>query len=631
LSALPLPFYDNPILFGRSGSRGLIAFESAGDAVRVWSRAEAGLTVTPEPFRPFLLLSDPDLLKGFTGDVQVIPLDGEGVYRWLAECPDWNRALKVRDHCQEASGRGPGAPDAPYRFFADAVHQFLLRSGKTSFLGMSFGDLRRLALDIEVTTAPGFEFPNAARESDCIVAIALADSTGFTRVLSGADMSEAELLAECSRLIRERDPDTIEGHNIFRFDLEYIEARARRHKVALAWGRGGAPLRGHPSRMQVADRSIAYRRYAVTGRHIIDTWILAQLYDVAARDLPSYGLKDVARHFGVAAPERTYLPPEDIPRIFLEEPARLMAYARDDVIETLSLSAILSPPYFVQAQALPFDYQMAVLRGNATKIDALLLREYLHQRRAVPAPQAGRGVAGGYTASWGGVNYARPNVGNATIKDVWKRIAEDYMPFNINVTTDSKVFQAAPAASRQRCCFTTTPITAAGVAYFGSWNWGNDTVCWSVYYVGKPAGEVGAHEPGHTLGLAHQGQEIPNGTNAPTHNEYYAGQGSGETGWAPIMGVGYYQPLATWAKGEYQYANQPQDELQTITTASAPPRSNPRAICANAGPGDGPSCFSARLRSGRRGLLSIMRCRWSWSRLEPPGWMSEVTPASSAS
>ena len=88
--------------------------------------------------------------------------------------------------------------------------------------------------------------------------------------------------------------------------------------------------------------------------------------------------------------------------------------------------------------------------------------------------------AGGYTASWGGVNYTRPPVGNATIKDVWKRIAEDYMPFNINVTTDIKVFQAAPAASRQRCCFTTTPITAAGVAYFGSWNWGNDTVCWSV-------------------------------------------------------------------------------------------------------------------------------------------------------
>ncbi len=175
---------------------------------------------------------------------------------------------------------------------------------------------------------------------------------------------------------------------------------------------------------------------------------------------------------------------------------------------------------------------------------------------------------GGYTPTWGGVTYTRPPVDNSTIKDIWKRVAEDYMPFNINVTTDIKVYQAAPAASRQRCCFTTTPITAAGVAYFGSWNWGNDTPCWSVYYVGKPAAEVGAHEPGHTLGLSHQTQDIPNGTNAPTHNEYYGGQGSGETGWAPIMGVGYYQPLSTWAKGEYQYAGQTQDELATIATAN---------------------------------------------------------------
>ena len=176
--------------------------------------------------------------------------------------------------------------------------------------------------------------------------------------------------------------------------------------------------------------------------------------------------------------------------------------------------------------------------------------------------------AGGYTPTWGGVTYVRPLVSNATIKDVWKRVAEDYMPFNINVTTDLKVFQAAAQGGRQRCCFTSTPVTAAGVAYIGSWNWGGDTPCWSVYYVGKPAGEVGAHEPGHTLGLSHQTQDVPNGTNAPTHNEYYGGQGSGQTGWAPIMGVGYYQPLSTWAKGEYQYAGQTQDELQIITTAN---------------------------------------------------------------
>ena len=378
MSGLPLPFYDNRLLFGHAARPGLLAFEAGEDTVKIWSRAGDETRVLEEPFRPFLLLAD--------------------TYRWLAELGSWSQGLKARDHSQKISQRAPGAPDAPYRFLPDSTQQFLLRSGCTSFLGMGFESLRRMAVDIEVTTAPGFEFPNAARESDRIIAIAIADSTGFTTVLSGALMDEADLLRECTRIIRERDPDVIEGHNIFRFDLEYMEARARRHKVALAWGRDGSTLGSYPSRMQIAERTIGYRRYRIRGRHIVDTWILAQLYDVGARDLESYGLKDVARHFGIAAPNRTYLPPEDIPRVFREEPARLMAYARDDVLETLGLSAILSPPYFVQAQSLPLSYEAVVLRGNATKIDALLMREYLHRGRAVPSPSAGRAVAGGHTA-----------------------------------------------------------------------------------------------------------------------------------------------------------------------------------------------------------------------------------------
>ncbi len=398
MTAIPLPFYANPLLFGHDPTPGLLAFRPSETHVTVYARGPHGPTVAEEPFRPFLLLADPDLLKGFKGELEVTPLDGDGAYRWVAEFSAWSQALRARDHCLRASGKSAGSPEAPYRFLADPAQQFLLRTGKTSFLGMAFGDLRRMAIDIEVTTGEGFEFPHAGRESDRIIAIAIADSTGFSTVLSGAQLSERDLLAECSRLIRERDPDVLEGHNIFRFDLEYLEARARRHRVPLAWGRDGSILRGFPSRMQVAERTIGYRRYGVTGRHIVDTWILAQLYDVGARDLESYGLKDVARHFGIAAPARTYLPPEDIPRIFREDPARLMAYARDDVLETLGLSAILSPPYFVQAQMLPYDYQTTVLRGNATKIDALLMREYLHRRRAIPSPGRGRGVAGGYTA-----------------------------------------------------------------------------------------------------------------------------------------------------------------------------------------------------------------------------------------
>ncbi|MES2657612.1 MAG: DUF642 domain-containing protein [Verrucomicrobiota bacterium] len=168
--------------------------------------------------------------------------------------------------------------------------------------------------------------------------------------------------------------------------------------------------------------------------------------------------------------------------------------------------------------------------------------------------------AGGYTPHWGGVTYARAPVDNATIRDVWKRVAEDYMPFNINVTTDIKVFQAAPAASRQRCCLTPSH-GGGGVAYIGSWNWGNDVVCWSGYYVGKAAAEVVSHEIGHTLGLAHDGRSTP-------PEGYFGGHGGGETGWAPIMGVGYYQALSQWSKGEYAFADQPQDDLSQITNGN---------------------------------------------------------------
>lgn len=167
---------------------------------------------------------------------------------------------------------------------------------------------------------------------------------------------------------------------------------------------------------------------------------------------------------------------------------------------------------------------------------------------------------GGYTPTWGGITYEKPNVSNATIKDVWKRVAEDFMPFNINVTTDIRVYEAAPENSRQRCVVTPTTTAApgaGGVAYIGDWDSTGDRPCWSFYTGGKSAAEVISHEIGHTLELGHDGRTTPS-------EGYYGGHGSGAVGWAPIMGVGYYQPVAQWSKGEYANANQTQDDLAVI-------------------------------------------------------------------
>jgi len=168
---------------------------------------------------------------------------------------------------------------------------------------------------------------------------------------------------------------------------------------------------------------------------------------------------------------------------------------------------------------------------------------------------------GGSTTTWGGITYTKPSVSNAQIKDVWKRVCEDYMAFNINVTTDIRVYEAAPENSRQRVIVTPTTTAApgaGGVAYLNSWNWTGDTPCWSFYSTGKDAAEVIAHEAGHTLSLSHDGRISPS-------EGYFLGHGSGVTGWAPIMGAGYYQPVSQWSKGEYASANNTEDDLLKIT------------------------------------------------------------------
>ncbi len=391
----------NPLLFGHDERSGIIAIESAGHFIRLFFRSAGRVHFHDEPFQPFILVNDSGVVSGCRVPCAVRQLAGEDFFRCQLLFDSWSECLVARDFLAAKTGKNYDSPDAPYLFLPDISHQYMLASGATLFKGMDFSELRCLAVDIETTCAEGYEFSNPERLEDRIISIALKDSHGDEIVLRGDQLSEQELLHALNSEILRSDPDVITGHNIFRFDLDYIGRRAQRYGIRLNWGRNRTSPHITPrARWSLAEKTLEYPRWDVYGRHIIDTYFLTQLYDIGGRNLESHGLKAVAQHFGIAADERTYLEGTDIAAAFQNDPERLYRYNLDDARETLSLFRLLGYPWFLQSRIFPYSFQNCVIRGNATRINSLFLREYLHRGHAIPARTSGVApFEGGYTES----------------------------------------------------------------------------------------------------------------------------------------------------------------------------------------------------------------------------------------
>src|SRR5213080_96635 len=386
-----MEFEKNTILFSADPTARIVAIElGETGTVKVHRRGKDGSTIVEvEPFHPFVW-ADSDVVDL---GIEAEKLEGDLRYGWLITVDSWKELVAMRN----------GLKKANRDFFAltDPVQHYLTATGRTLFKELPFEELKRMQVEVLSFEEPVAGVPDAG-PTDHIMSIALSDSTGWEELIvvdpKNVAESEPTALKRLTSLIKERDPDVIEGHDLFRFDLPYLVARARKTKTKLDWGRSGGFLRSRPSRLQIAEKTIDYPKYAVDGGHFVDTFLLSQFYDVGMRTLSGFERVDVARHFGLCdSEELSSLSGKELQRAYLQNEDRFRKRALCAVRETRAVAELLSPSYFIQAQIFPYNYQDVIVRGNATRINALFLREYFRQRHSIPEMPMVRGFEGGYT------------------------------------------------------------------------------------------------------------------------------------------------------------------------------------------------------------------------------------------
>ncbi len=260
--------------------------------------------------------------------------------------------------------------------------------------------------------------------------------------------------------------------------------------------------------------------------------------------------------------------------------------------------------------ATPFD-------PSIPTSDALLLHSKPGASRVIFIDVDGHTLSGtAWNNSTGGNCYAEPYSIDSdgttftaeernSIISMWKRVSDDYAPFDVDVTTEDPGYAAINRSGSGDNLFGTRVILTKSTSNCpnGQTLWQSlcNSGCGGIAYVGvydntgsghdyyQPAivfqngtgssgtypkypAEAMSHEVGHNIGLSHDGCVASCGG-------YYQGHGS----WAPIMGVGYYRPIVQWSKGEYADANNTQNDFSVAGSNGLPLRADDHGDTAAAG------------------------------------------------
>jgi DNA polymerase, archaea type len=380
----------DPWLFGWDTTPGIVSvWAERGGKVIVWRRVADKVIWERSTFRPWLFASHLQDIASLGSTLRADDdsaifsyqkLSGQGL-GYLISAKD-GRALEqlLLTNASQRLGKEVTSLNSLEDYYQVApVEQYLIQTGRTYFRDMAFAELHRLQFDLETTSL--------SPEHGRIFMIALRDSRGFEAVLEAPNAAdEAQMIRDLCKLVQERDPDVIENHNLMGFDLPFLEGRAKALGVRLELGRKPGPLglirMGDSSETQSRRGGV---RYSLAGRELLDTLDATWRVDFVVRTMPSHGLKDVAKFFGVASEDRVYLEGAKIFETYQRDPETVKRYALQDVAEVDAIAQRLHASTFALTKMAPRRYEKVAYAGTATGIlEPLLVRAYFHSKTALP-------------------------------------------------------------------------------------------------------------------------------------------------------------------------------------------------------------------------------------------------------
>lgn len=355
--------YSNSLIYGKNNLTNIVSVEPFEDKLIIFREID-GKLIKESIANTYWLITEQRISQ------KQRELSGDQPYKYIAEFNTLEEQRKVRGLVKSNK--------IGYWDIFNPKEASLVFQGLTYFKGLHPKDISVLFWDIETT---GLVHDDNSKV--LLISNTLRKNGVITKKLFAYDeyKNQKALIDAWCKWVREVDPSIFCGHNIFGYDLPYLQFVAKKNNTYLKLGRNGSSIKFDPytsSYRLDGTQDLDYYNANIFGREIVDTMFLSRKYDFSKK-YPSYKLKEIVDFEGLQKKDRQFYDAGEIRNNYTipEEWKKIKAYAIDDADDAMSLFDLMIPSFFYFTQSVSKPFQAMINGATGSQINNIMVRSYL--------------------------------------------------------------------------------------------------------------------------------------------------------------------------------------------------------------------------------------------------------------